>query len=159
MHASVMAWLDSQVAAHDLAGRSTLEVGSYNVNGSPRRLFSGCYIGVDMRAGPGVDKVASAADLPFADASFEVVVCAEMLEHDPAPWRSLPEMARVMQPGGWLLLTCRGIGFPLHDFPSDFWRFTGDGVRLLLGTAGLNAVEVRDDPDPQSPGVFAVARR
>lgn len=154
-----MAWLASTVTTHDLAHRSTLEVGSFDVNGSPRRLFSGPYVGVDMRPGPGVDEVASAADLPFEANTFDVVVCAEMLEHDSAPWLSLPEMARVLRDGGWLLLTCRGIGFPLHDFPNDYWRFTCDGVARLVDHAGLTCVDVLDDPDPASPGVFALARR
>jgi SAM-dependent methyltransferase len=159
MHASAMAWLRAKVATHDLSPLSTLEVGSYNVHGSPRHLFTGSYVGVDMRSGPGVDEVASAADLPYRDGSFDVVVCAEMLEHDPSPWRSLPEMARVLRVGGWLLLTARGIGFPLHDFPSDYWRFTPSAFGLLFNLAGLVPVEIVADPDPQSPGVFGLARR
>jgi SAM-dependent methyltransferase len=159
MHASVMQWAAAKVAQHDLAECSTLEVGSLNVNGSVRPLFTGAYVGVDMRPGPGVDKVANAADLPFDDVTFEVVVSTEMLEHDATFWLSVPEMARVLAPGGHLLLTTRGIGFPLHEYPHDLWRFTTDAIRLLLGSAGLDAVEVVPDPDPASPGVLAVARK
>lgn len=159
MHASVLDWVRLKAAEHDLSPRSTLEVGSFNVNGSPRQFFAGPYIGVDMRSGPGVDEVAFAADLPYPDATFDVVVCTEMLEHDPTPWRSVPEMARVLRLGGWLLLTARGIGFPEHDYPGDFWRFTPSAFGVLFELADLTAVEVVPDPDPQSPGVFGLARK
>lgn len=153
-----MAWVAARVGELDLAGRSTLEVGSYNVNGSVRPLFTGEYVGVDMRPGPGVDMVAPAAHLPWHNDHFGVVVCTEMLEHDPTFWLSVPEMARVLQPGGLLILTARGIGFPLHDYPCDYWRFTPAGIVSLLTAASLTPLEVLDDPDPASPGVLALAR-
>ena len=159
MHASVLAWVERVVNRYALASCTTLEVGSLDVNGSVRPFFSGPYMGVDMRPGPGVDEVADAADLPFPDWSFQVVVCTEMLEHDPAFWRSLPEMARVLTPDGVLILTARGIGFPPHDHPSDFWRFTPDAFALLFDLAGLTPVEITADPDPASPGVLGLARK
>jgi SAM-dependent methyltransferase len=142
-----------------LAHMEVLEVGSLDVNGSVRPYFTGAYTGVDMREGPGVDKVAEAANLPFDDASFDVVVSTEMLEHDRTFWLSLPEMARVLRPGGHLLLTARATGFPAHDYPQDYWRFSVDSFRLLFDLAGLESVEIIPDSDPLSPGVFGVARK
>jgi SAM-dependent methyltransferase len=43
--------------------------------------------------------------LPFADASFELVHCGDGIEHLEAPIRALRELARVLAPGGTLLLT------------------------------------------------------
>jgi ubiquinone/menaquinone biosynthesis C-methylase UbiE len=45
--------------------------------------------------------------MPFPDASFDVVVCAEVLEHIPAPDRepALGEMLRVLRPGGRMIVT------------------------------------------------------
>lgn len=157
MHDSVLRWVQRTVAEHDLAMCSVLEVGSYDVNGSVRQFFHGPYTGIDTREGPGVDKVADAHDLPFGDNEFEVVVSTEMLEHDPAFWLSVPEMVRVLVPGGWLLVTARGIGFAQHDFPSDYWRFTPEAFRVLL--AGLDPLTVVPDPDPMSPGVFGCGRK
>jgi SAM-dependent methyltransferase/uncharacterized protein YndB with AHSA1/START domain len=43
--------------------------------------------------------------LPFADASFELVHCGDGIEHLESPLRALRELARVLAPGGTLLLT------------------------------------------------------
>lgn len=152
-----MTWVTDQVTAHDLAGKHTLELGSRNINGSVRPLFTGHYLGVDMVAGPLVDMVARADDLPIADESFDVVVSTEMLEHDPYFWKSLEEMTRVLTDGGWLLLTTRGIGFPFHEYPGDYWRFTEDAIHHLFTDNGLETVEVV--PDPEQSGVFGLARK
>ncbi len=51
---------------------------------------------VDIRTGDG-------ADLPFADAAFDVVVCFTMLHHVPSPEQQnqlFSEAARVLRPGG-----------------------------------------------------------
>jgi 2-polyprenyl-3-methyl-5-hydroxy-6-metoxy-1,4-benzoquinol methylase len=44
--------------------------------------------------------------LPYEDDSFELVVSCETIEHVPRPQRAVRELARVLQPGGTLLLTC-----------------------------------------------------
>lgn len=161
MHGSVMAFCANQIDRHHLAAVSTLEVGSYDVNGSVRSLFTGPYIGVDMQAGPGVDRVAVAADLPFADSEFGVVISTEMLEHDFRPWLSIAEMARVLRPGGTLIVTARGYDtrgcFPVHDYPQDLWRFSTGAFKELFDAAGVDPVTVIDDPEV--PGVLATGTR
>jgi ubiquinone/menaquinone biosynthesis C-methylase UbiE len=42
--------------------------------------------------------------LPYADQSFDAIVCGWVLEHLPDPTSGLRELARVLQPGGKLLL-------------------------------------------------------
>lgn len=156
MHHSVYRWIASRLTDGHRMQR-TLEVGSYNENGSIRDLFDGEYIGVDMRMGPGVDAVAHAHDLPFPDADFEIVVSTEMLEHDAQFWLSLPEMGRVLKPGGMLLLTMRGNGFPEHAFPSDYWRFMPNSAPVLVELAGC--VVEDSQLDPEMPGLFIAGHR
>ncbi len=147
-----MDWVGVEVHKHNLSRKDTLEVGSLNVNGSVREFFSGSYIGLDMRDGPGVDVVGVAHELPFVAGRFEVVVCTEMLEHDPAFWLSLAEMGRVLKEGGHILLTTRGNGFGEHNEPSDYWRFMPSSRPLLAQLAGC--VVLTEMADPQVPGVF-----
>ena len=44
--------------------------------------------------------------LPYADRSFDAIICGWVLEHLPDPAPGLRELARVLQPGGKLLLMC-----------------------------------------------------
>jgi hypothetical protein len=68
-------------------GCRVLEVGSLDINGSIRGLFSGCdYVGLDLEEGPGVDFVGEGQSVDFADSSFDAVVSAECFEHNPF-WR------------------------------------------------------------------------
>jgi SAM-dependent methyltransferase len=159
MHPSVMDWVREKVEQLDLAELPTLEVGSRNYNGSVRPLFFGRYVGIDMEPGRDVDSVQRADKLAFPTSSWDTIVTTEMLEHDPYFWLSMREMARVLKPGGYLLLTTRGLGFPLHEYPSDLWRFTEDAIRHLFDYAGLTAVEVVPDPYPDHPGVFGLAQK
>ena len=49
--------------------------------------------------------VGSAFELPFADATFDVIFCTEVLEHLAEPQRAVREMARVLAPGGKVFIT------------------------------------------------------
>jgi ubiquinone/menaquinone biosynthesis C-methylase UbiE len=50
--------------------------------------------------------VADLTRLPYADGAFDAIVCGWVLEHLPDPRSGLRELARVLQPGGKLLLLC-----------------------------------------------------
>lgn len=78
-------------------------------------------------------------NLPFAAASFDTVVCTQVIEHSPEPGRLVGEIARVLEPGGHLLLS-GPMTWPLHEEPYDFFRFTHHGLRHLLTSAGLEVV-------------------
>jgi SAM-dependent methyltransferase len=43
--------------------------------------------------------------LPFADGRFDLVICAEVLEHVPAHERAVAEITRVLRPGGELVVS------------------------------------------------------
>lgn len=47
---------------------------------------------------------ADLSQLPFADGSFDCITCGYVLEHLPNPEPGLTEMARVLRPGGRMLL-------------------------------------------------------
>jgi SAM-dependent methyltransferase len=78
--------------------------------------------------------------LPFADASFDLVYCKQVLEHVRRPGPLLAEVARVLDGDGWLA----GSTSHLEAFHSlSTWNYTPYGLMLLLDEAGLELVEVR----------------
>jgi len=88
------------------------------------------------------DVICPAERLPFTDASFDTVLCTEVLEHTRYPFAVLLEIRRVLKPGGYLLLSVPFI-YPIHEAPYDHWRFTSFGLRLLCMEAGLEVVYLR----------------
>jgi ubiquinone/menaquinone biosynthesis C-methylase UbiE len=78
--------------------------------------------------------------LPFADRSFDLVYCKQVLEHVRRPQPLLAEAARVLAPGGWLV----GSTSHLEAFHSNsVWNYTPYGLMLLAEQARLELVEVR----------------
>jgi len=88
-------------------------------------------LGFDVKAGPGVDVVGDAHQLPFEDEKFDNVLCTEVLEHLHSPHIAIAEMKRVLKKGGRLILSTRFV-YPLHDIPQDYYRFTKYGLRYLF---------------------------
>jgi SAM-dependent methyltransferase/glycosyltransferase involved in cell wall biosynthesis len=158
MHPSVMDFLRKNIIGEEFEGKRVLEIGSIYWDVSPRDIIiplkPALYIGIDERPGKGVDEVRSANELSnrFEPGWFDAVVCTEVLEHA-KNWRLLIEQIKyVLKPGGVLYLTCRGEGYPYHEEPNDFWRFS---VKNMEGI--LSDMICFIEPDPQFPGVFAKA--
>ena len=99
------------------------------------------YIGLDLPPNRRVDVHGDGVALPFKDAVFDTVLCNEVLEHVPEPARLMAEVARVLKPGGVLLLTTPQT-WGLHMEPYDFYRYTKYGLRYLAEKSGLEVIEV-----------------
>ncbi len=114
-----------------------LEIGSYQVAGQEhlanlRHLFPGKpFHGIDIRPGPGVDQVADVEALPLENASIGTVLALNTFEHVPRFWRGFEEIYRVLRPDGAVLVSCP-FYFRIHNFPSDFWRFSPEALAVLL---------------------------
>ncbi|MDQ7830063.1 MAG: methyltransferase domain-containing protein [Armatimonadota bacterium] len=70
--------------------------------------------------------------LPFQDASFDVVFCSNVLDHVTSPKRTVAEMARVLRPGGYLVLTVEVFERPRRRDTAHPYSFTASEVRRLL---------------------------
>lgn len=140
-----------------------LEVGSYQVAGQGelielRSLFPGrSYEGVDVRHGPGVDRVADVEALPYADASFGTVIAMNTFEHVPRFWRGFDEVHRVLRPDGALLISMP-FYFRIHNHPNDYWRFSPTALEVLLQPYP-NTIIGWHGPKQRPANVFAVAFR
>jgi SAM-dependent methyltransferase len=162
MHDSVLVWVGEQIGwlGPHRRGARVLEVGSADINGSvrpgiERALSPRSYLGLDIAPGPGVDIVCPGGVESFpGEDQFDLVVSCEMLEHAERWEAAFRAMVRLLRPGGVLLLTARGPGFPRHN-PPDFWRFTPSDLGRAAVACGL--VAVRAQQDPQVPGAFLYA--
>ncbi len=100
------------------------------------------YTGMDYltdRSTP--DVVGSATDIPLSDATFDTVVCTEVLEHVADPLKALREMYRVLKPGGYLILSTP-MYWPRHEVPYDYFRYPYDGLLHLVNTSGFELVQL-----------------
>jgi len=93
--------------------RVELRVDVVAVDLSPRMVELARERGVDARQG-------DVQDLPFEDASFDVVVANWMLYHVADLERGLSELARVLRPGGRLVAATNSL-----DHLSELWRLVG----------------------------------
>jgi SAM-dependent methyltransferase len=88
------------------------------------------------------DLVCDAAAVALRDATVDVVVCSEVLEHLGDPDRALAEITRVLRPGGVLILSTPFL-YRLHGDPQDFQRLTDVRLQAVLGRLGFDVVELR----------------
>jgi SAM-dependent methyltransferase len=76
---------------------------------------------------------------PLEDASVDLVLSTEVLEHVLDPAAFLAEARRVLRPGARLLLTVP-FAARWHYIPHDYWRYTPSSLSNLLATAGFGEV-------------------
>ena len=104
--------------------------------------FATSYVGVDPVENPMADLKGAVEDLPVEDASFDLVLCIQVLEHCDDPARGVSELRRVTAPGGRVLCTTHGT-MPYHPSPTDYWRWTHTGLeKLFLESASWGSVRV-----------------
>lgn len=98
--------------------------------------------GLDQVPGQRVDIVADASCMPeVGDDSFGSALCCEVLEHAWRPAAVLFELARVVRPGGLILVTVP-FAFPYHQFPDDYWRISHTALARMMREAGMHEVTV-----------------
>lgn len=66
-----------------------------------------------------IDLVSDITEIPAPDASFDAILCSEVLEHVPEPTHALDEFARLLKPGGMLILTAP-FGSNVHMAPYHY---------------------------------------
>lgn len=92
-------------------------------------------VGFDVPGNPCADVHGAIDALPFENASFDVVLCTQVLEHVPDPAAAVRELRRIVRPGGRVLLSTHGV-YPYHPNPVDLWRWTHEGLELLFEQNG-----------------------
>jgi SAM-dependent methyltransferase len=138
VRAPLVRWLGDEAAraAADLGPYRLLDVGCGEMPYLP--LFEQHAIeivGLDSVANPRASLLGPIEAIPAPDASFDVVLCAQVLEHVDDPARGVRELHRVTRPGGRVLLATHGT-MVYHPNPVDFWRWTGAGLERLFRENG-----------------------
>jgi SAM-dependent methyltransferase len=106
------------------------------------------YCGVDLAVGDAawdysrLDSVADLTALPFRAGTFDAALHMVTLEHLREPGLALAEIARVLAPGGRLLIAAPH-EWEVHQAPHDYFRYTRFGLQYLLERAGLEVIEMR----------------
>jgi SAM-dependent methyltransferase len=103
------------------------------------------YIGIDIEQ-TGHDHARSKIDvfydgktIPFAENHFDAVFFGEVLEHVFNPDELLPEIHRVLCPGGRMLLTVP-FCWNEHEVPYDYARYSSFGITHLLEKNGFRVI-------------------
>lgn len=88
--------------------------------------------------GVGEVEVGRLEELPWEDATFDLITCLDVIEHTPDDGVTLRELRRVCKPGGWLLVTVPAYQalWSLHDDANHHFRRYG---RRTLRAAALDA--------------------
>ena len=90
--------------------------------------------------------------LPFADRSFDTIVLSDVLEHIPEPAPLWGEMARILEPGGRLLMNVPFF-YWIHEKPHDYYRYTEFALRRFASGAGFEILEL--EPIGGAPEILA----
>src|SRR5262249_25174851 len=143
---SLAAQMREALARH-FAGRTDLAVLDLGCDHKPYfplfERYARRYVGLDVApTTKEVDVVGGASAPPFGEARFDAVLCSQWLEPVPDPRATLKEIARVRKPGWRVLLSTHGTFiYPPH--PTDFWRWTQEGLRKVFEDSGcFDEIEV-----------------
>ena len=118
-----------------------LDVGSkdYGTTQDLRSIFAASdrYLGVDLQGGPGVDLTLDLTesferiDAELDGVRFGTIFCLSVLEHCRQPFEMADNLTRLLAPQGKLCISVP-FSFKFHGYPSDYWRFTHEGIRVLF---------------------------
>lgn len=103
-----------------------------------KRMFPRCeWVGVDTR--PVGDVQADIHQLPFEDDSFDSVLCTEVLSECSWPQVVMKELARVLKPGGYIVVSTPNT---TAEDESAFFTIKLAGMKALMEMAGLQGVKI-----------------
>jgi hypothetical protein len=132
-----------------------LEIGAkdYGSTVNLRTMFPGeTYVGIDMAEGKGVDLVLDLTrpfeeiDAALTGRRFGTVFCLSVMEHCAQPFLMADNITRLLAPGGTLYVSVP-YAWKFHGYPSDYWRFTHEGVKKLFPGLAFDMEDARTSTD------------
>ena len=105
-------------------------------------LFTGhCYATLDIMPENDPDIVGDICELSryVAPESVDLIIATEVLEHVRDPWSAMSQIRTVLKPKGRFVGSVPFM-VPYHPDPTDYWRFTPEGLKEL--TSEFDSAEV-----------------
>jgi SAM-dependent methyltransferase len=129
------------VQAH--ASIEPLRILDFGAGGSPyRSLFPNAnYQTADLQGSSADFSIDGDGYTNAPDQAFDMVLSTQVLEHCRNPDRYLSEVSRVLKPDGKLVLSTHGL-FEEHACPYDYFRWTADGLRVVVESSGFTVNSV-----------------
>ena len=94
-----------------------------------------------------IDIVSDILEIPEPDASFDAILCTEVLEHIPEPITALIELHRLLKPGGELILTAPFASLT-HFAPYHYYSgFNKYFYEHHLSKIGFSIIEISANGD------------
>jgi len=161
-----LTWLENNKDLYFKEGDRVLDVGSFDVNGSPREFLekeASEYVGIDIEMGKGVDIKMNGHDLEskFGLETFDVIMCLNWSMMSLLCWVTLESMRRILKPNGFLVISTPFINFPLHDYPDDFYRFTESAYKKVFfrNYAVLKVEKIFTKPNEVNPLLAGIGQK
>ncbi|MDA2918201.1 class I SAM-dependent methyltransferase [Desulfobacterota bacterium AH_259_B03_O07] len=99
------------------------------------------YIGLDLPSNKKADIFLSPdGRAPLSDNYADIILSTQVLEHVDSPANYLFECYRLLKPGGLIILSTHGY-WCYHPSPTDFWRWTGPGIKKTIENACFKTIE------------------
>jgi len=110
-----------------------------------RHLVDGTLVNLDIKwdndTRAHIDIFGSLSEIPRPDNTFDGIVCIAVLEHVQEPEKVVAEFYRVTKPGGHVVASVPFLQ-PEHKVPTDFQRYTRDGLKLLFEEKGFEEIHL-----------------
>ena len=109
----------------------TLDIGGGRKRGNFKEPSDATWVVLDSGRDFCPHILGDAQNIPVKSNAVDCVKCTELLEHVEYPERVLGEVARILKPGGALILSTP-FAMGIHGDPYDFHRFTDEKLRRML---------------------------
>lgn len=104
-------------------------------------IVDGCLYNQDIFADKHIHFVSPLDKIPVEDGFFDAIICNAVLEHIENPVEVIQESWRVLKSEGSLYL-CIPFMQPEHKVPTDYQRYTVDGIQKLVIEQGFKVEKV-----------------
>jgi len=113
--------------------------------GSGPRIINSDIINVDIYKYVGVKIIIDGETVPLESGTVSRIISETVLEHVSNPHGAVKEMHRLLSPGGYTYVTTPFL-YPFHSSPSDYQRWTKEGLIQLFHEFEVIEIGVRAGP-------------